>query len=235
MEGKEGGSREAEVTMEVSAVAVAGAHFWCTRSYFSPYLAPPWLAPGLPVFVGVTDAIVGEEDLIAPLLCLTGVALTVAGKHAGVFKLSGNTVLPLFWSNFFPWLSRMWEVMFECHKLQFQIISVPDNNSHAKIAMHSELHRQITSYLEDELLFLSSSLTKWIGAQKSYLEAISGWLNKCVSFKQKSTRKRRKTQSELLRDHGPPIYATCIVWLEKLNGFRLFFIFFILFFKNNLQ
>ncbi|XP_025660825.1 uncharacterized protein [Arachis hypogaea] len=103
MEGKEGGSREAEVTMEVSAVAVAGAHFWCTRSYFSPYLAPPWLAPGLPVFVGVTDAIVGEEDLIAPLLCLTGVALTVAGKHAGVFKLSGNTVLPLFWSNFFPW------------------------------------------------------------------------------------------------------------------------------------
>ncbi|XP_016206044.1 uncharacterized protein LOC107646370 [Arachis ipaensis] len=109
------------------------------------------------------------------------------------------------------WLSRMWEVMFECHKLQFQIISVPYNNSHAKIAMHSELHRQITSYLEDELLFLSSSLTKWIGAQKSYLEAISGWLNKCVSFKQKSTRKRRKTQSELLRDHGPPIYATCIV------------------------
>ncbi|XP_015973542.1 protein ROLLING AND ERECT LEAF 2 [Arachis duranensis] len=115
-------------------------------------------------------------------------------------------------------LSRMWEVMFECHKLQFQIISVSYNNSHAKIAMHSELHRQITSYLEDELLFLSSSLTKWIGAQKSYLEAISGWLNKCVSFKQKSTRKRRKPQSELLREHGPPIYATCIVWLEKLNG-----------------
>ncbi|XP_072076459.1 uncharacterized protein [Arachis hypogaea] len=125
---------------------------------------------------------------------------------------STSDIISLSLLNFREWrLSRMWEVMFECHKLQFQIISVPYNNSHAKIAMHSELHRQITSYLEDELLFLSSSLTKWIGAQKSYLEAISGWLNKCVSFKQKSTRKRRKTQSELLRDHGPPIYATCIV------------------------
>ena len=70
----------------------------------------------------------------------------------------------------------MWEVMFECHKLQFQIMSTVYNNSHARIATHSELRRQITSYLESELHFLSSSFTKWIGAQKFYLEAINGWL-----------------------------------------------------------
>ncbi|XP_020958755.1 uncharacterized protein LOC110262649 isoform X2 [Arachis ipaensis] len=89
--------------MEVFVVVVAGAHRWCTRSYFSPYLTPPWLTPSLPIFVGVTDATVGEEDLIPPLSYFTSATLTVAGKHAGASKRAGNTVLPLFWSNFFPW------------------------------------------------------------------------------------------------------------------------------------
>ena len=89
-------------------------------------------------------------------------------------------------------LSRMWEVMFECHKLQFQTMSTVYNNSHAGIAAtHSELRRQITSYLESELHYLSSSFTKWIGAQKFYLEAINGWLHKCVSLKQKPGKKKR--------------------------------------------
>ncbi|TKY46556.1 serine carboxypeptidase 2 [Spatholobus suberectus] len=113
-------------------------------------------------------------------------------------------------------LSRMWEVMFECHKLQFQIMSTAYNNSHARNATHSELRRQIASYLESELHYLSSSFIKWIGAQKSYLEAINGWLHKCVSLKQKTTRKRRP-QPPPLRMCGPPIYATCEIWLEKLG------------------
>ncbi|KAK7276579.1 hypothetical protein RIF29_17722 [Crotalaria pallida] len=114
-------------------------------------------------------------------------------------------------------LSRMWEVMLECHRQQFQIMSASYHNSHARITMQSELHRQITAYLEDELHFLSSNLTKWIGAQKSYLEALTGWLQKCVSLQQKSSKRKRRPQSELLRYYGPPIYATCYVWLEKLG------------------
>ncbi|XP_019434273.1 PREDICTED: uncharacterized protein LOC109340955 isoform X2 [Lupinus angustifolius] len=114
-------------------------------------------------------------------------------------------------------LSRMWEVMFECHMLQFQIMSATYHNSHARITMHSELHRQIIAYLEDELHFLSSNLTGWIEAQKSYLEALTGWLQKCVSLQQKSSKRKRMPQSEVLRYYGPPIYATCYVWLEKLG------------------
>jgi hypothetical protein len=111
----------------------------------------------------------------------------------------------------------MWEVMHECHKLQFQIMSASYNNSHARIAMHSELRRQITAYLENELQFLSSSFTKWIEAQKSYLEAINGWIHKCVPLQQKSVKRKRRPQSELLIQYGPPIYATCDVWLKKLG------------------
>ncbi|KAG5053209.1 hypothetical protein GLYMA_02G274300v4 [Glycine max] len=113
-------------------------------------------------------------------------------------------------------LNRMWEVMHECHKLQFQIMSAAYNNSHARITMHSELRRQITSYLENELQFLSSSFTKWIGAQKFYLEAINGWLHKCVRHEEKSFKRKRKHQSDL-KYSDPPIYVTCAVWLNKLS------------------
>lgn len=110
----------------------------------------------------------------------------------------------------------MWEVMFECHKRQFQIISVAYSSGSAKINIQSELHRQTALHLENELSSLSSSFTKWITAQKSYLESINGWLFKCVSFPQKSTKRKRRAQAPPLRNYGPPIYVTCGVWLDKL-------------------
>ncbi|QCE01515.1 hypothetical protein DEO72_LG7g2813 [Vigna unguiculata] len=113
-------------------------------------------------------------------------------------------------------LCRMWEVMHECHKLQFQIMSAAYNNSHARITMHSELRRQITAYLENELQFLSSSFTKWMGAQKFYLEAIHGWLHKCVLLREKSSKRKKRHQPDLIR-YGPPIYVTCEFWLSKLS------------------
>ncbi|KAJ6739447.1 hypothetical protein OIU74_004255 [Salix koriyanagi] len=39
-------------------------------------------------------------------------------------------------------LSRMWEVMFECHKLQFNIITIAYNNCNARLSIQSESHRQ---------------------------------------------------------------------------------------------
>ncbi|XP_027331225.1 nitrate regulatory gene2 protein-like [Abrus precatorius] len=113
-------------------------------------------------------------------------------------------------------LNRMWEVMYDCHRHQFQIMSAAYNDSHARISMHSELRRQITAYLENELHSLSSSFTKWIEAQKSYLEAINGWLHKCVHLQQKSSKRKRRPQTEL-RHCGPPIYATCEFWLKNLS------------------
>lgn len=115
-------------------------------------------------------------------------------------------------------LSRMWDVMFECHKLQFQIMSIAYTNGNTKISVQSEMRRHITVHLENELSTLSSSFTKWIGAQKSYVQAINGWLWKCVSIPQESTKRKRRTQVPSWKDLGPPIYVTCAVWLEKLGS-----------------
>ncbi|XP_059665063.1 protein ALTERED PHOSPHATE STARVATION RESPONSE 1 [Cornus florida] len=113
-------------------------------------------------------------------------------------------------------LRRMWVVMFECHKLQFHTISIAYNSGNAKISIQSESHRQITTHLEHELNSLSTSFTKWIDAQKSYVQAINGWLLKCVTLQQKSSR-RKRNQTPSLRHFGPPIYVTCGVWLDLLN------------------
>ncbi|KAK8498362.1 hypothetical protein V6N13_052135 [Hibiscus sabdariffa] len=117
-------------------------------------------------------------------------------------------------------LSRMWEVMSECHRRQFQIISVAYKNGTMKISVLSESHRHITARLEHELSSLCSSFTKWIGALKAYLKAINSWLGKCVSIPQKSLkRSRRKNfKTELLRACGPPIYKTCGSWYDKLDA-----------------
>ncbi|KAK6936277.1 protein of unknown function DUF630 [Dillenia turbinata] len=113
-------------------------------------------------------------------------------------------------------LHRMWEDMLKYHKLQFQIISVAYASANTKISIQSESRRQITVYLESELSCLSSSFMKWIGAQRSYLQAINGWLNKCVIFPEKSKKKRR-VPAPPLRNYGPPIYVTCGVWLDMLE------------------
>lgn len=113
----------------------------------------------------------------------------------------------------------MWEVMAECHRCQFQIISAAYAYGSMKIPILSESHRQITAHLEDELRLLSSSFTKWIGAQKAYLKAINSWLEKCILFPQSSMKKTRRDRFETaLRRLGPPIYVTCGVWYDKLSG-----------------
>ncbi|KAE8732657.1 Late embryoproteinsis abundant (LEA) hydroxyproline-rich glycoprotein family, putative isoform 1 [Hibiscus syriacus] len=116
-------------------------------------------------------------------------------------------------------LSRMWEVMSECHRRQFQIISVAYKNGTMKISSLSESHRPITAHLEHELSSLFSSFTKWIGALKAYLKTINSWLGKCVSIPPKLKRSKRKNfKTELLRARGPPIYKTCGSWYDKLDS-----------------
>lgn len=112
----------------------------------------------------------------------------------------------------------MWEVMLECHKVQFRLISACHRSGNIKLNMQSELHRQVTCHLEDELRGLASSFTKWITGQRSYIKAINEWLEKCVTLPQRSSKRKRRVPEISPRNHGPPIYATCGIWLEKLEA-----------------
>ncbi|KAJ4969710.1 hypothetical protein NE237_002809 [Protea cynaroides] len=115
-------------------------------------------------------------------------------------------------------LSRMWEMMSECHKLQFDIISIAYNNGSAKLSLQSEAHRHATSHLEYELSSLSSSFTKWINAQKAYVRAICGWLQKCIFLRQKTSRRKRSMPEQPWWKLSLPICVTCGLWLDKLEA-----------------
>ncbi|KAK4763571.1 hypothetical protein SAY87_013009 [Trapa incisa] len=111
---------------------------------------------------------------------------------------------------------RMWDEMFECHRLQYQIMAVALSNN-TKLSVFSESQRQITIGLESELTYLSLSFTNWVGAQETYFQAMSSWLLKCITLSQKSFKKKKRPQFPHWRRSVPPIYATCEVWLEKLR------------------
>ncbi|XP_010243726.1 PREDICTED: uncharacterized protein LOC104587714 isoform X2 [Nelumbo nucifera] len=114
-------------------------------------------------------------------------------------------------------LNRMWEMMLECHSLQVSVIHAAYNSGSPIVSMQSESHRQATMHLEYELSSLSSRFTKWISAQKSYLQAINGWLHKCILQQQRNRRKKNRSAGPSLREEGPPIYVTCGFWLDKLE------------------
>ncbi|CAH9134515.1 unnamed protein product [Cuscuta epithymum] len=115
-------------------------------------------------------------------------------------------------------LRKMWEEMLNCHAMQLHIISIAHLPGNKKLPIDSESHRQTTIHLEHELISLSSSFTKWIGAQMAYMEAINKWLLKCVLMKEQSSKRKRRVQHQPnLRYYGPPIYMICGAWLDMFN------------------
>ncbi|KAL8548785.1 hypothetical protein ACS0TY_007887 [Phlomoides rotata] len=116
-------------------------------------------------------------------------------------------------------LRKMWEMILDCHKLQFHIISVSHTPGSTNIIMHSDSRRQITIHLGNVLSAFSSVFKNGIAAQKQYVEALDKWLIKCVVLPQhRSKRSRRLKPPQLIRDNGPPIYVICGTWLEMLNA-----------------
>ncbi|ONK54811.1 uncharacterized protein A4U43_UnF11050 [Asparagus officinalis] len=117
-------------------------------------------------------------------------------------------------------LTRMWRMMLDCHKQQYNLIASASNNGTTKLSStRSESYRQATILLQFELTSLCSSFTKWMQSHKSYLESINGWLLKCIFLipvRQKSSR-RKNAQFSPRRSLAPPIFVTCRDWLKLLD------------------
>ncbi|KAJ0979080.1 hypothetical protein J5N97_014554 [Dioscorea zingiberensis] len=107
-------------------------------------------------------------------------------------------------------IAQMWERMLDCHKHQCSIISSASNIGSTKISSRSESYRQSAGLLTFELNSLCSSFIKWISVHKSYLEAINGWLHKCVfPLRHKASRGRKNLEFSPRRDRAPPIFVAC--------------------------
>lgn len=108
--------------------------------------------------------------------------------------------------------------MLDHHSRQYSIISLAFNNGSNKLSIQSELECRAT-VLEFELNSLGSNFTEWVSAHKSYLEAINGWLLKCIVLSLKWNKSSRKKPQPFSpkRAIAPPIYVTCRDWLNVLD------------------
>lgn len=111
----------------------------------------------------------------------------------------------------------MWAMMLDCHKHQYSIILVACNIGSTRVSIRSESHRQAATILEFELNSLCSSFTKWISTHKYYLQAINGWLLKCVFPLRHKSSRRKKVEFSPQSDVAPPIFVTCRDWLKLLD------------------
>lgn len=115
-------------------------------------------------------------------------------------------------------LTRMWRTMLNYHNHQYSIILLASNSGSTKVSVRSQWQHQAT-FLELELNSLGSNFTEWVSAHKSYLEAINGWLLKCIVLSLKWNKSSRKKPQPFSpkRAIAPPIYVTCRDWLNVLD------------------
>ncbi|THF99582.1 nitrate regulatory gene2 protein-like [Camellia sinensis] len=131
-------------------------------------------------------------------------------------------------------LARMWKVMAESHQLQKRTLDeaklllagTPSklsrmNNKHT-IMSPSEPHQLARSAanLEIELRNWRTCFKSWVTSQRSYVNALKGWLLRCLHSDADTS---SLPYSSPLRSSGPgtpPIFGLCIQWSKSLDASR---------------
>ncbi|KAK7303917.1 hypothetical protein RJT34_14836 [Clitoria ternatea] len=128
-------------------------------------------------------------------------------------------------------LERMWKVMAECHQTQKRTLD------EAKILLagtpsklHSRKHSSISitdpsrlarsaSNLESELRNWRNTFESWITSQRSYIQALTGWLLRCVRSETPLPPDASKMPCSPRRSSGThPLFGLCVQWSRRLDA-----------------
>ncbi|XP_042062499.1 protein ALTERED PHOSPHATE STARVATION RESPONSE 1-like [Salvia splendens] len=114
-------------------------------------------------------------------------------------------------------MTATWKIMLDSHEIQRKIIfevttfSCP---SYGKFC--NETHRLATLKLEAELRNWRTCFTEYVSAQKSYVEALFGWLSKFVA-PEVEFYSRGRASAVPCQLNGPPLLVLSHDWLESMN------------------
>ncbi|KAG0448645.1 hypothetical protein HPP92_027732 [Vanilla planifolia] len=86
---------------------------------------------------------------------------------------------------------RMWKALLECHQAQYSAISLAFHVKNSTAASYTDSYKQAVLNLRNEFECFRSSFAIWVGAQKSYIEALNSWLQKCILQPQERLRGRK--------------------------------------------
>lgn len=111
----------------------------------------------------------------------------------------------------------MWEIMLQCHKHQFDLISKLDSSVFSESNLLGVISAPAMAF-QSELKSLYSSFMNLNFSHRSYLLSINQWLLKCVCTVGQNFSKRNNTpQFSPRRSIAPPIYVTLQDWLRCLQ------------------
>jgi len=111
----------------------------------------------------------------------------------------------------------MWTAMLECHNAQYITVSLAYHMKNSTTPQQSESYRHAITNLQNEIECFTSSFVNWIDAQKSYVEALNAWLQKCVLPPEERSWRRRVPFSPR-RALAPPIFVLFGDWLTGINS-----------------
>ncbi|KAH9307829.1 hypothetical protein KI387_035740, partial [Taxus chinensis] len=111
----------------------------------------------------------------------------------------------------------MWRVMFDCHQKQNKFISGAKSLGRvAASGVSSEMHRKATMQLENELRNWHACFNNWVDAQRGYVQALNGWLMKCIHQEPEETPDGTAPFSPR-RVGAPPVFIICNDWYQKFD------------------
>lgn len=112
----------------------------------------------------------------------------------------------------------MWKAMLECHHAQHITISLAYHTKSLPASQRSEPCKQAIARLQNEMECFASSFANWVGAQKSYVEALNAWLHKCILHPPQERSWRRRMPFSPRRALAPPVFVLSADWLAGLNA-----------------
>lgn len=112
---------------------------------------------------------------------------------------------------------RMWKAMLECHHAQYITISLAYHAKTSLGTLRGETRKQIMAQLQYEFECFGLSFADWMNSLTTYVEAINGWLQKCVLQPQERTRGSRRPFSPR-RVVAPPIFVLCRDWSTGMKA-----------------
>ncbi|XP_059642681.1 protein ALTERED PHOSPHATE STARVATION RESPONSE 1 [Cornus florida] len=113
-------------------------------------------------------------------------------------------------------LIRMWKAMHECHHAQYITISLAYDAKSSSRTPHGDMQRQISTQLQHEIECFGLSFADWINSNASYVEAVNGWLQKCILQPQERSKGRRAFSPR--RVLAPPIFVLCREWSAGIKA-----------------
>ncbi|WCJ31848.1 hypothetical protein M5689_013301 [Euphorbia peplus] len=113
-------------------------------------------------------------------------------------------------------LIRMWKAMVECHHAQYITISLAYHSRTTSGTLQGDTRMQIMAQLLEEVEWFGLSFANWVNSHTSYVEALSGWLHRCILLPQERSKHRRPFSPR--RALAPPIFVLCRDWSAGLKA-----------------